>query len=67
MAQRPDTRSVTEAPAKIGRTPLQRVHRAHGLRLIGWVVAAAMCAIVFASYSQAELIIALANQLWTCF
>lgn len=37
------------------------------LRVLGWAVAVAALAAVFLLYTRADLVVDLANQLWTCF
>lgn len=37
------------------------------LKVVGWAVAVATLAGVFLLYTRADLVVDLANQLWTCF
>lgn len=38
-----------------------------GLKLLGWLVAAVVLALVFAAYQSPHLVVDLASQVWACF
>ena len=38
-----------------------------GLKLLGWLVAAVVLALVFAAYQSPHLVVDLANRVWACF
>jgi len=42
-------------------------HRRHALHRWWWVPAAAVLAAVFAAYLQPDLMLDLANRIWSCF